>query len=433
MKAPRPSMSSDGWSRCRCCWSRSSTPSSTSATGRPADRRSAGAVQLPHARGASPSAARRCAPSAAPRGTRSRPRARRRDLRPGAGHRRHDAAPPACPPRRRPRPARPPEAPIGDTGRARRRAVPPASPGRCRRARARRRPASAATTAPARACPRPCPSPARPADPHRAAGPELPDRRRARPASPTAPVPARRPRRRRRRATPEPTVGRAGDDGDARSDGDAGRRRSARADRARADGPRRSRRRRPAPPPPEAPVPPEEPPAEPDGSAGPPRRTRPRRRIAAVKPPRTSMPAPDLRRTARPAAAWTLVAVELQDGQERLLGHLDAADLLHALLALLLALEQLALARDVTAVALGGHVLAERLHRLAGDDLRADRGLDRHVVLLARDLLAQPLDQRRGRLVGLVPVHDHRQRVDGVAGEQHVELDQVGGRQPISS
>jgi hypothetical protein len=41
---------------------------------------------------------------------------------------------------------------------------------------------------------------------------------------------------------------------------------------------------------------------------------------------------------------------------------------LHALLAFLLLLEQLALARDVAAVALGEHVLAQRLDRLARDD-----------------------------------------------------------------
>ena len=43
-------------------------------------------------------------------------------------------------------------------------------------------------------------------------------------------------------------------------------------------------------------------------------------------------------------------------------GNLHAPDPLHALLPFLLALEQLALARDVAAVALCGHVLAQRLH-----------------------------------------------------------------------
>src|SRR3954452_13060425 len=119
------------------------------------------------------------------------------------------------------------------------------------------------------------------------------------------------------------------------------------------------------------------------------------------------------------------VVAQLQDGEERLLGNLDAPDLLHALLALLLALEQLALARDVAAVALGGDVLAVGLDGLAGDDVRADRGLDRHVVLLARDLGPQLLGQRAARVVGLVTVDDHRQRVDRIAGEQDVELGHV--------
>ena len=46
------------------------------------------------------------------------------------------------------------------------------------------------------------------------------------------------------------------------------------------------------------------------------------------------------------------LAVKREHRQERLLRHLDRADDLHALLALLLLLEQLALARDVAAVAL---------------------------------------------------------------------------------
>src|SRR3954463_7385059 len=109
---------------------------------------------------------------------------------------------------------------------------------------------------------------------------------------------------------------------------------------------------------------------------------------------------------------------ELQHGQERLLGDLDAPDLLHPLLALLLTLEQLALTADVAAVALRRHVLAEGLDRLARDDVRPDRCLDRHVELLARDLLAQLLGERPPGGVRLVAVHDHRERVDGIAAEQ---------------
>src|SRR4051812_25340531 len=96
------------------------------------------------------------------------------------------------------------------------------------------------------------------------------------------------------------------------------------------------------------------------------------------------------------------LAVEREHGQERLLGHLDGADDLHALLALLLLLEQLALARDIAAVALGEHVLALGLDGLTRDDARADRGLDGHVEELPRDDLAQALDERLAGLVGAV-------------------------------
>ena len=63
---------------------------------------------------------------------------------------------------------------------------------------------------------------------------------------------------------------------------------------------------------------------------------------------------------------------------------------------------------------------------LAGDDLAADGGLDRHVEELARDELAQLLDQLAAAGVGLVAVDDQRQGVDGLAVDQDVELDQLG-------
>jgi len=50
---------------------------------------------------------------------------------------------------------------------------------------------------------------------------------------------------------------------------------------------------------------------------------------------------------------------DLEHGEEGFLGDIDLADLAHPLLAGLLLLQQLALARDVPAVALGEHVLAE--------------------------------------------------------------------------
>src|SRR5207247_3278167 len=101
-----------------------------------------------------------------------------------------------------------------------------------------------------------------------------------------------------------------------------------------------------------------------------PPRTRERRTCAVARwcrappSPRSSC---GPRSRARPSA--------LEHREKRLLGDLDAAHLLHALLAFLLLLEQLALARDVAAIALGGDVLAHRLHRLARDDAAADGGL----------------------------------------------------------
>src|SRR5690348_3097878 len=117
----------------------------------------------------------------------------------------------------------------------------------------------------------------------------------------------------------------------------------------------------------------------------------------------------------------------LEDRQERFLRDLDLPDLLHALLAFLLALQQLALARDVAAVALGGDVLAHGLDGLAGDDPAADGGLDGHLVELARDDAPQLLHQRLAPLVGLVAVDDDAERVHRIAVEQDVELHEVGG------
>src|SRR5437899_4966706 len=71
----------------------------------------------------------------------------------------------------------------------------------------------------------------------------------------------------------------------------------------------------------------------------------------------------------------SLVA-DLEDREKRLLWNLDAADGLHPLLSGLLLFEELLLARDVAAVAFGEDVLAHRLDRLTGDDLRTDRRLD---------------------------------------------------------
>src|SRR5688500_18675023 len=73
----------------------------------------------------------------------------------------------------------------------------------------------------------------------------------------------------------------------------------------------------------------------------------------------------------------------LQDGHERLLRDVDAADALEALFAFLLLFQELALSGDVAAVALGGDVFADGLDGLAGDDLAADRRLERDLEQVA--------------------------------------------------
>src|SRR5947207_12489412 len=92
-----------------------------------------------------------------------------------------------------------------------------------------------------------------------------------------------------------------------------------------------------------------------------------------------------------PAAAGprSPLVAQAQGRDERLLRYLDPPDALHPLLAFLLLLEQLALARHVAAVALGHHVLALCLHRLSSDDAAADGRLDRDVEQLAGDELSQ--------------------------------------------
>jgi len=70
----------------------------------------------------------------------------------------------------------------------------------------------------------------------------------------------------------------------------------------------------------------------------------------------------------------SIAALEHLD--EGVLRDIHLAEHLHLLFPLFLLLEQLALARDVTAVALGGDVFAHGGDGFAGDDLAADGGLD---------------------------------------------------------
>src|SRR4026208_1142161 len=122
-----------------------------------------------------------------------------------------------------------------------------------------------------------------------------------------------------------------------------------------------------------------------------------------------------------------LPVVHAKDGQEGLLRDLDGTDPLHPLLAFFLLLEELALAGDVAAVALGQHVLAHRPDRLAADDMRADCRLDRHFEHLPRDQLLELLDQRLPDPEGLGPMDDPGEGGHRLAADHDVELHQFAG------
>src|SRR5690242_15551997 len=115
--------------------------------------------------------------------------------------------------------------------------------------------------------------------------------------------------------------------------------------------------------------------------------------------------------TIREPTAKARSLLKLQHRHERLLWDLDRSNSLHPSLAFFLLLLQFAFPGHVTAIALGQHVLSHRGNRLAGDDLAADRGLNRDLVELARDDRLQLLDQAPALLLRLAAVRDQRERV----------------------
>src|SRR2546429_1370191 len=128
-------------------------------------------------------------------------------------------------------------------------------------------------------------------------------------------------------------------------------------------------------------------------------------------------------------AVWMTRLVNLEPREDRFLRDLHGAHLLHPLLSFLLLFEQLALARDVAAVALGGHVLAQRPDRLARDHLGPDRRLDHDLEQLPRDQLLQLFGELLAPLVRLVAVDDDGEGVHRVTVEEQVELHQA--RRPV--
>ena len=100
--------------------------------------------------------------------------------------------------------------------------------------------------------------------------------------------------------------------------------------------------------------------------------------------------------------------------------------MLHAFLACFLLFKEFALARNIAAIALGDHVLAQGFDCLTRDDVGTDGGLDRDVIHLTRNDLAHLAHHRAAAVLGLGAVHDDGQRIDFVAIEQNVHLDHVG-------
>src|ERR1700691_4912181 len=98
-------------------------------------------------------------------------------------------------------------------------------------------------------------------------------------------------------------------------------------------------------------------------------------------PPSTGQAYPNL---------W-LIRVHFKGGDKGFLRDFNLAELAHLLLALLLLVEELALARDVAAIAFGRHVLAQRLDRFARNHFAADGSLHRNLEQVPRDEVLQLL------------------------------------------
>src|SRR5690606_15931500 len=146
---------------------------------------------------------------------------------------------------------------------------------------------------------------------------------------------------------------------------------------------------------------------------------------AQIRPPATvSTKSSKAKSTLIPFPSVSLFLSDVQHGQEGFLRNLHPADLLHALLARLLLLQQLALATDVAAVALGGDVLAQRLDAAAGDDLVADRGLHGDLEHLPRYQFLHLLGEIAAARICMVLVNDVAERVNLLAVDQQVQLHQ---------
>ena len=106
--------------------------------------------------------------------------------------------------------------------------------------------------------------------------------------------------------------------------------------------------------------------------------------------------------------------------------NIDLADALHAALAFFLFFEEFAFARNVSAVALGEHVFADSGDGFARNDSAADGRLDGYFKHLARNQFPQARHQFAATLRREIAMDDQRKRVHRFAGDEYVQLDQVG-------
>src|SRR5216683_830475 len=116
----------------------------------------------------------------------------------------------------------------------------------------------------------------------------------------------------------------------------------------------------------------------------------------------------------------------LQNREKGFLRDVHLADTLHAALAFFLFFEEFAFAGNVAAVALGENVFADGRDRFARNDAAADSGLDRHFKHLPRNEFSQARHQIAPALSRKVAMDDQRERIHRFAGDQHIQLDEVG-------
>src|SRR5579883_3358899 len=118
-------------------------------------------------------------------------------------------------------------------------------------------------------------------------------------------------------------------------------------------------------------------------------------------------------------------AVHFQRRDKGFLRDLDLAELPHLLLACLLLFQELALAGHVAAIAFRGHILAQGAHGLAGNDLPADRGLNRNLEHVLRNEFLQLFDHGAAARLGPVPVDEHGERIDRLSIDEDRHFDEI--------